>query len=560
MIAAIYSRKSKQSEKGESIENQIQMCQKYAQENLNINDFLIYEDEGFSGGNTNRPQFQKLLKDAKTKKFNVLICYRLDRISRNVADFSNTIEDLQKYNIDFVSIREQFDTSTPMGRAMMNIAAVFAQLERETIAERVKDNMIELSKTGRWLGGTAPLGYKSEAIEYENADSKSKRMFRLVEIPEEMDTVKLIYKLFLEKCGFNSTAGYLCNNNYKGKNGGEFSRGTVEQIIINPVYCISDNKIFDWFKNKGATVCGVPDGIHGLMVYNKREGGKKEKDISEWIIAVGKHKGTITSDTWLSCQKIIEDNKSKSSPRSGTGDKFLLSGLIVCGDCGSGMASWSHLNKKRNVMERYFRCNLKNRASTRCPSKMLNAYKAEEYVVENVKKIKIDEILKNNLEITNDIEEKNIVLNSISKLEKDKDMNNATIKGLIRKLALEDDDIDIIQMFKNEIKNLTLENEEIDKKIAELKTQIDSTSETQIQIKEIATRLETFKKFIDFVDDVNTKRQLIRSVVDSIIWHSDTETLEVNIVGSKKKLPNGKVKRRLCFGEGCGQNYAASSK
>ncbi|WP_297430759.1 recombinase family protein, partial [Clostridium sp.] len=127
MIAAIYSRKSKFTGKGESIENQIQMCREYSNTNLknkNITEFLIYEDEGFSGGNTNRPEFQKLMEDAKSKKFDILICYRLDRISRNVADFSSTLELLQNNNIDFISIREQFDTTTPMGRAMIYIASV----------------------------------------------------------------------------------------------------------------------------------------------------------------------------------------------------------------------------------------------------------------------------------------------------------------------------------------------------------------------------------------------------------------------------------------------------
>ena len=145
MKIAIYSRKSKFTGKGDSIKNQIQLCKEYIYKNFNSTDedIIIYEDEGFSGGTTDRPQFKLMMKDAKAKKFDVLVCYRLDRISRNIADFSNLIEDLQENDIAFVSIREQFDTSTPMGRAMMYIASVFAQLERETIAERIRDNMLQ---------------------------------------------------------------------------------------------------------------------------------------------------------------------------------------------------------------------------------------------------------------------------------------------------------------------------------------------------------------------------------------------------------------------------------
>src|SRR5690625_1792994 len=120
MKIAIYSRKSNFTGKGESIDNQVQLCKDYAKKHFdNIKDFYIYEDEGFSGSDTDRPQFKLMMKHAKARIFDVLICYRLDRISRNIADFSTLIEDLQDYDISFVSIREQFDTSSPMGRAMM---------------------------------------------------------------------------------------------------------------------------------------------------------------------------------------------------------------------------------------------------------------------------------------------------------------------------------------------------------------------------------------------------------------------------------------------------------
>ena len=131
-IAAIYSRKSKITGIGESIINQIELCKQECR-HLGIEEFRIYEDEGFSGKNIKRPEFQKMLMDAKEKQFQVLICYRLDRISRNISDFSTLINQLDSLNISFISVNEQFDTSTPMGRAMMYIASVFAQLERETI-------------------------------------------------------------------------------------------------------------------------------------------------------------------------------------------------------------------------------------------------------------------------------------------------------------------------------------------------------------------------------------------------------------------------------------------
>ena len=145
--AAIYTRKSKFTEKGDSIESQIKLCSKYL-DNINIKDYCIYTDEGFSGKNTDRPEFQRMLSDAKAKKFDVIICYKFDRISRNVSDFSNLINKLNELNISFISVVEQFDTNSAICRAMMYLCTVFSQLERETISQRITDNMYSLATKG----------------------------------------------------------------------------------------------------------------------------------------------------------------------------------------------------------------------------------------------------------------------------------------------------------------------------------------------------------------------------------------------------------------------------
>ncbi|MGL4664708.1 MAG: recombinase family protein, partial [Clostridium butyricum] len=191
---AIYSRKSVFTGKGESIENQIELCKNYCNTYVNSGsnlEYIIYEDEGFSGKNTNRPEFQHMIDDIKKNKIDTLICYRLDRISRNVADFSSTLELLQKYNVNFISIKERFDTSTPLGRAMIYIASVFAQLERETIAERVRDNMIQLAKSGRWLGGNIPYGFNIARKTYIS-DFKEKEFSILSPNKKELETVNFV--------------------------------------------------------------------------------------------------------------------------------------------------------------------------------------------------------------------------------------------------------------------------------------------------------------------------------------------------------------------------------
>ena len=151
---AIYARQSVEKADSLSVQGQIDLCKKQAGE-----DFGVYQDRGFSGKNTNRPAFQRMMEDVEKGAIRKIIVYRLDRFSRSIADFGRLWEVLKKHGVEFVSINETFDTSTPMGRAMLNIIMVFAQLERETTAERVRDNYDQRVKLGAWPGGPAPFGF-----------------------------------------------------------------------------------------------------------------------------------------------------------------------------------------------------------------------------------------------------------------------------------------------------------------------------------------------------------------------------------------------------------------
>ena len=197
----------------------------------------------------NRPGFKNMMDAARKKRFQALIVYRLDRISRNISDFAGLIEELTRLDIDFVSIKEQFDTGTPMGRAMMYIASVFSQLERETIAERIRDNMHELAKTGRWLGGTTPTGYASETVESVSPGGKTKRACRLRLIPEEADKVRLIYSLYLELDSLAGTEARLMQLGIQTKNGRSFTRFSIRGILQNPVYLTADLEAYEYPKS-----------------------------------------------------------------------------------------------------------------------------------------------------------------------------------------------------------------------------------------------------------------------------------------------------------------------
>ena len=148
---AIYARQSVEKADSLSIQGQIDLCSRKVD-----GQFRVYEDRGYSGKNTNRPGFQKMMEDVERGRIQKIVVYRLDRFSRSIADFSRLWEILQKHGVEFVSLNETFDTSTPMGRAMLNIIMIFAQLERETTAQRVRDNYRQRAKLGCWPGGPPP--------------------------------------------------------------------------------------------------------------------------------------------------------------------------------------------------------------------------------------------------------------------------------------------------------------------------------------------------------------------------------------------------------------------
>lgn len=191
----IYSRKSVLTDKGESVKNQIELCRKYITAKFEDaqHEITVYEDEGFSAKNVLRPSFQRMMNMLDVQAPDFIVCYRLDRISRNVGDFASLIENLNYRGISFISVSEEFDTSKPMGKAMMYIASVIAQLERETTAERVRDNMRLLAKSGYWLGGNTPIGYTSKQFHEVLIEGKIKKFHQLEMNPDEIGLVTYMF-------------------------------------------------------------------------------------------------------------------------------------------------------------------------------------------------------------------------------------------------------------------------------------------------------------------------------------------------------------------------------
>ena len=526
---AIYSRKSKFTGKGESIGNQIELCKEYIQTHyteIPQDHILVYEDEGFSGGNLNRPDLKKMMEAARQRRFKAIIVYRLDRISRNISDFSSLIEELSRLDIAFISIREQFDTGTPMGRAMMYIASVFSQLERETIAERIRDNMHELAKTGRWLGGTTPTGYASESVQKVTIDGKAKKACKLKLIPEEAEIVRLIYSLYIEHDSLTFVEAELIKRGLKTKNNKLFTRFSIKSILQNPVYMIADVNAYNFFVKENADLNSAKDefdSVHGMMVYNRT---RQEKGTAvtylppdEWIAAVGLHPGIIPGKTWISVQDSLNRNKCKAyrKPRN---NEALLTGLLYCA-CGSRMYPKISKRKTADGKPIYtYVCKLKERSKrTLCNSKNANGNTLDMAVIEQIKLLEddkgsfIDQLEQSRKFYTGNREAYNDQLASI---QEEKAEVERKIDGLVDSIAELGDSAAKNRVAKR-IEQLNQKSVDLDSRIHELECLTSQHALSDIEFDVMRQLLSVFKTSIDEMS-IEQKRTAIRTLVRKVVW------------------------------------------
>lgn len=253
----IYARQSVDRKDSISIESQIDFC-KYE---LKGGSCRIFKDKGYSGKNTDRPEFQKLLGEIRKGKVRRVIVYKLDRISRSILDFATMMELFQEYDVEFVSSTEKFDTSTPMGRAMLNICIVFAQLERETIQKRVTDAYYSRCLKGFHMSGQAPYGYQLEPTVVEGIRTK-----KMVADPVAADHVRLMFEMYAEpETSFGDITRYFEEQGIKIYEK-SMVRSFLSQLLRNPVYAQADLELYEFFKSQGAAIVNDAFVIIGLLV------------------------------------------------------------------------------------------------------------------------------------------------------------------------------------------------------------------------------------------------------------------------------------------------------
>lgn len=192
-----------------------------SQENLFV--FKVYSDAGFSGANLERPALQEMLRDVQENKINTIIVYKIDRLTRSPKDFYALMDIFEQYKVDFLSITERFDTSTPSGRLLRNIMLTFAQFERELTSERTKDKLLERAQKGMWNGGGIPFGYKVVDKRLVPDEQKAQKLTEIFALFSETSSLAKTYRILKTKKAFNDR-------------GQPFSKTHLQHVLRNITY------------------------------------------------------------------------------------------------------------------------------------------------------------------------------------------------------------------------------------------------------------------------------------------------------------------------------------
>lgn len=354
MQCAIYTRVSTDNQvevEYNSCESQTEKIKSFIKSQEKMEVFKIYSDPGFTGANMDRPGLQEMLRDIQRNRsldsafglarddnrIDMVIVYKMDRLTRSPKDFYHLIELFEQYNVGFISVTERFDTSTPSGRLLRNIMLTFAQFERELASERVKDKMLQRATKGMWNGGTVAYGYKTVKK-------------RLVINDEEAKLLRKIYDLYISTGSLCNVMNTLRTRKIKNRLGQHFSKNALYYMLRNINYT-----------GKTRYANRISEGMHPPIipeeVFNKAQvlHGKKEKPIPFY-----KH--------------------------------YPLVSLIKCSECGSRMTPcFTYKKNKKRKHYYYYRCTKTLRGKWNdCSTQQVSAERLENFIFQNLERISLD--------------------------------------------------------------------------------------------------------------------------------------------------------------------------
>ncbi|MBN2367603.1 recombinase family protein [Candidatus Woesearchaeota archaeon] len=441
----------------------------------------IYREEGRSGKNLKRPEFKRLMQDIDDKKINAVLIWKIDRLTRSIKDFSSVWENLQSKNIQLISLNEKFDTSTAIGRAMLSIILVFAQLEREQTGERTVATLQYRAEQGLRNGGRV-IGY--------DIDPENKGVFKINKKDAEM--VKKAFKLCIETGSAGQTQRILQEKGYKmpvyesrrGKNHGgtAFNKQAIIRMLTNPAYI---GKI-SWSGS----------------LYD------------------GKHKAIIDKRTFMKVQKLLDKNRvTRSNDKLPKLHVYLLKGILKCGKCGSMMVPKSGLNGSGKPYH-YYQCTRNiHVGKSGCEARYVPAKSIEDLVVERVKELSMDK-----KEIDQIIRKANKNMDAkLKEHQSEKKRLFCQMQEIDKKLekmvdSVENGGVAAFKAIKNRMLNLEKEKESIETRLSDMSFETDKLKE---QCLSAEAMYDSFSSFKDVLKKANKQelKELIYRIVEVVEWH-----------------------------------------
>ena len=306
-----------------------------------------YDDGGFSGGTIDRPAFCRLMADVEAGLIDCIVVYKIDRLSRSLMDFARIMETLERHNVSLVSVTQQFNTTSSMGRLTLNILLSFAQFEREIISERTRDKIAAARRKGKWTGGAPVLGYDRE---------KDARGSRLLVNQDEARQVRTIFEKYLQLGSLLAVVRWLDAHAWRNKQyqtakgeargGKDFDKSTLSKLLSNPLYL-------------------------GKITYKDQQYD-------------GEHKAIVDEDLFGRVQDMLRRNRGCGGNTHRSKYGALLNGLVRCKHCGCAMSH--HYTSKRKRRYRYYVClAAQKKGWSTCPYPSLPAGELERFVVDRIR-------------------------------------------------------------------------------------------------------------------------------------------------------------------------------
>jgi len=493
MKVAIYTRVSTedQAREGYSIEVQREYLLDHAKR-LGLEVYKIYTDDQ-SGYILDRPGLKEMLKDAKTKKFELIITYKLDRFSRKLKDLLNIVDELEVYGVAYKSATEPFDTTTSAGKLMFQQLGSFAEFERNRIKERVFPGMIKGVQQGNWQGARfAPYGYRY---------IKEKKLLEV--ISEEADIVKLIFTMYLANKTTGEITEYLYLKGYKTRCGGKFYTKLVRDILRSQFYL-------------------------GKLVWNKKHYDLKQttktrigyrsvkNDPSKVIVSQGRHKPLICQEDFDIVQKKMDANRKGVLYRTNVFE-YPITGILYCAKCGHRYQGTSNTsNHKTKKRKRWYKCSCMMHRHVKCTNPNIKAEDIEPKILDIVKKIlshkdivngRLDNIVKahvylNNSEIQVNLDNLNEALRV--NLSKQSKLNDSYMENLIG-----------IEIYKDKVSLLREEENMIKGEIAKAKIRLIEKEQSEAYLRILNLAIANFDESSRKMDLIQ-KKEMLRLIFKSV--------------------------------------------